>query len=887
MLSAQQRFYEERYCRFLILEALQTFQQLQQDLESEFILWTFLQHLDLLKQHLDKEFVLRHTDALYALLPPKKADRLFVHSLKNQEQRLVFDRMLNSQFEDIKRILKSNSPQLSEEERFHLFNFLRIKLPELFADQRPAIFALLQHRPGPDFVLASQAALIKELLQSEFFTQWLKERPESVHTQEYRQFLKEKALEACPEMDRLIVMSLISMDLFHEKAHLFETEHRQILTQLLNFTQSVASYMTEAVFVRESFLKELEEHMQRRARALYQLESGLLRPLYEELQVTHRCLQQHQQLLQIHSPQADPQLSEQMGDTQVTQLQQRFKELNELYTRHMDEISQKFYKRLETLEKFKDKPTEKKLKPYFMKKLESCLRYIPRAKQQIQPINICYQRWSEQYLLNQQMTWLEQVTWENDYEKLIAQRAFSKARNVLNGIHQSKGTVKLNLRQLFGDQLRKDTCISLLQEVLVELWQIAQAQPDETTDFLMRHLEIYFKGIGLPDSLQPSGLSVEERAGYILAYLAQNEHIKLLVDLKYHQIIYDWNSLFNLSHALMILDSRIKDAQASLETHFLRAMDPAWHCLTRYCLFAGSGQFNQLANPLSLFDYSYAEALEEYGSSPLEQTVSDEALQLVDFDEQPPALPSRSMRGSLAPPSVSWQDETSDTAEDQVTDTDDDYAMPNFQRRTSPKSLPLSPERRLIPHIPSGKVEIYKAPERRPRTAGEILPPEEDDFYKVLGQTYAGPSPSSATTINHTNLSQKPDSIQFPSPSQEEQTFYRPRGVTEATSSDTTDTMAIPPRGDLRSKRERWLELTAPSYPSQKEDTVTPSQQALDLHTTHISHDLDPTNDQDYYKLVEDILRRNRFDPNAPVNTGETLSSHNQDKLKRKRPRPQ
>ncbi|PIQ25619.1 hypothetical protein COW36_21495 [bacterium (Candidatus Blackallbacteria) CG17_big_fil_post_rev_8_21_14_2_50_48_46] len=933
MLATRRRFFEERYCRLLMLETLNQFQHLHQDLETEFILWTFLQHLDLVRQIVDKHFVFKHAAAFQSMLPQKKADRLFVRSLASQEQRLLFDRMLNSQFEDIKRLLKSTSTQLSDEEGFHLFNFFRIKLPELFQEQRKAVLCLLQEQEGPEFSVHALEDFVRDLLQSDFFLNWLQERPEHLRHQEYRQFLREKATAASAEMDQLLCLSLLSMDLFYEKASLFEPEHRQLLIQLLGYVQSICGYMTEAVFVRESFLNALEQGIQSRSKTLYQLEAGLLRPLYDELQTLHTRNQQTQHFLQAQARQTGKQIAELESYAEWENLQKQFKEVNELYARHMGEITQVFHKRLETVEKFKTPSPGSKLKPVFLKKIETCLRYIHRAKREHKPVVIKYLKWPEATLAAQQENFFGNMFFENDYEKLIAQRAFEKARNILSGLHQSKGTVKLNMRLLFGEQLRKETCFSLFQEILVELWSLALAQPDETTDFLVRHLELYLKGLGVPENLPPSGMSAYERAGYILAFLAQSEQIKLLVDLKNHQLIYDWNSLFNLAHAFMMLSSRLSDSHASFEEHFRNTMDSAWNCLTQYCLFAGSGQYNQLANPLSLFDYSYAEALDEYGSPPVgtESAAEAEGFSLLHLEAPPEkkALPA-GRRGSssraLVPVSqketVGAYDE-GPSIPDAEDEHDDEYGMP-LSRKTHAGPGRLSgfsepSRRRLIPPASSGKLEIYSAPTRRPMGGGQILPPEEDDFYKLMGATYAGQNTagSNASPPASPPAPRPPGLPAALAPVGEDPPFYRSRGAAAAeppaaeppalpfyrsrgasVEEPAAPSAVSPPKG----KRERWLELTPqPHRPENYDDILdhilTSSQQpgaqsppaaksASAAKASGAGKAPDPTNDQDYNKLVEDILKRNRFDPDASISTGETISSHNKDDLKAKKRRP-
>jgi hypothetical protein len=888
MLSSRRNFYADRYARLLVLETLKQFHQLHQDFETEFVLWTFLQHLDLVKKVVDKSFVVRHSLALQSLIPQKKADRLFVRTLANQEQRLLFDKMLNSQFEDIKRLLKSNSPQLSDEEGFHLFNFFRIKLPEIFNEHRRPVLSLLQDHPDPDFPLPFLEDFLRDLLQSEFFLNWQQERPENLRNQEYRQFLRDKASTASPEMDQILAITLASMDLFHEKSSLFDPEQRQILTQLLAFVQTLSGYMTEAVFQRESFIDALEEIVEDRVKVLYQLEANILRPLYDELQSIHTHNQQSQQYLHAQAKQSGKALSALEGFNAFELQQKHFQNLNNLYTKHMGEITQVFHKRQETLEKLKSPEQANKRKGFFLKKLESCQRFIPRAKREHKPVVIKYQRISESLMLSEQEAYFEDFIYDNDYEKLITQRAFEKARNILTGLHQSKGTVKLNLRLLFGEELNRERFFSLFQEALTDLWQIASAQPDETTDFLYQQFELYFKGVGLSEDNERSTLSAIERTGYILAYLAQSEQLKLLVDVKYHQWIYDWDSLFNLAHFLLMLDSRLRNSQASFEEHFCNTLDPAWECLTHYCLFAGSGQYSQLANPLSLFDYNYAEALDEYGDPPLGLTLIDQPEESQDFNllhlDSPPAqaaLPARSARGSQA--LVPWETPSENKANSylEAAENDyDEYASPTPRRGGAApagglhQSTPAS-GRRIIPHSPGGKVDIYTAPTRRamPGT-GNILPPDEDDFYKIMGSTSASmPTPA---------IPEPPPPP--PTPAVPEQPFYRSRGAMEA------DEYAAPPAATppAKPKRQPWLELTPQPHKTENYDDIMDHilTQSSDNKKTPPTKAPDPTNDSDYNQLVEDILRRNRFDPNASVSSGETIATHNQDELKKNKRRP-
>jgi len=895
MIVPRRHFYIERYARLLVAKTLTAFQQLHQDLETEFVLWTFMQHLDLVRKMVDRSFVVRHTLAMQSMLPQKKADRLFLRTLANQEQRLLFDGMINNKFEDIKRLLKSNSEHLSEEEGFHLFNFFRIKLPEIFDEHKKSVLLLLQGHPDPDFPLPFLEDFIRDLLQSEFFLNWLQGRPENLRNQEYRQFLREKASTASPEMDQILAVSLLSMDLFHEKASLFEPDQRQLLTQLLSFIQTLCGYTTEAVFQRESFMMALEEGVTERVRVLYQLEANILRPLYDELQGAHTRSAQTQQFLHAQAKQTGKALSALDGFADLEQMQAHFQFLNNLYTKHMGEITQSFHKRQETLEKLKSTEFANKRKGFYLKKLESCLRFIPRAKREHKPVVVKYHKIPDALLLSEQESALSNFSAENEYEKLICLRAFEKSRNILNGLHQSKGTVKLNLRQLFGEELSKERCFVLFQEALAELWQVASAHPDETTDFLLHQFEIYLKGLGLPEEPTRSGLSVFERTGYILAYLAQSEHIKLLVEIKYHQLIYDWEALFNLSHFFFMLDARLRNSQASFEDHFCNTLDQAWECLTHYCLFAGPGQYNQLANPLILFDYSYAEALDEYGSPPLTLTLHDTPDEASDFGllhlEAPaaqPALPAaRSPKRSQA--LVPWQENAPHAAEPEAApadDDDDDYGSPLPRRGAAgpatgmPGGASPGSGRRLIPPAPaSGKVEIYTAPTRRAMPgAGQIMMPDEDDFYKVMsGQTVnvppATPSPSPAPPVPPP-----------PGAGTEEMPFYRSRGAIEAEPEPPV------PQGKSKPKREPWLELTPQPHKAENYDDIMDHiltrSQGPGAAAAPSTKAPDPTNDGDYNQLVEDILKRNRFDPNARVSNGETISSHNQEEFKQNKKRP-
>ncbi len=900
MIGPRRLFYVERYARLLVAKTLNHFHQLHQDLETEFVLWTFMQHLDLVRKMVDRSFVVRHTLAMQSMLPQKKADRLFLRTLANQEQRLLFDGMLNNKFEDIKRLLKSNSEHLSEEEGFHLFNFFRIKLPEIFNEHKKSVLLLLQGHPDPDFPLPFLEDFVRDLLQSEFFLNWLQGRPENLRNQEYRQFLREKASTASPEMDQILAVSLSAMDLFHEKASLFEPEQRQLLTHLLTFVQNLSGYMTEAVFQRESFMMALEENVTERVRVLYQLEANILRPLYDELQGAHTRSTQTQQFLHAQAKQTGKAISALDGFADLEQHQAHFQYLNNLYTKHMGEITQGFHKRQETLEKLKSPEFANKRKGYFLKKLDSCLRFIPRAKREHKPVVVKYHKIPEAILLSEQESALGNFIAENDYEKLICLRAFEKGRNILNGLHQSKGTVKLNLRQLFGEALSKERCFVLFQEALAELWQVASAHPDETSDFLLHQFEIYLKGLGLPEYPSRSGLSAFERTGYILAYLAQSEHIKLLVEVKYHQLIYDWEALFNLSHFLLMLDSRLRNSQASFEDHFCNTLDQAWDCLTHYCLFAGPGQYNQLANPLTLFDYSYAEALDEYGSPPLTLTlldspdddISDFGLLHLEAPAAQAALPTA--RSPKSPQAlVPWQENTPAAPEPAAAyadDDDDDYGSPVLRRGPAAPAAGVpggvTPGRRLIPPAPaSGKVEIYTAPSRRAMPgAGQIMMPDEDDFYKVMsGQTVNVPPATPAA-------SPPPPAPPAPPPppvaGAGETPFYRSRGAMAAEPEPPV------PAAKSKPKREPWLELTPQPHKAENYDDImdhilTRSQGPGGASSAPAPAKApDPTNDGDYNQLVEDILRRNRFDPNARVSSGETISTHNQEEIKQNKKRP-
>jgi hypothetical protein len=874
LLTSKRHFFEDRYSRLLVNRTLDDFQQLQRDFETDFILWTFLQHLDLIRQILSRDFLHRHALAFLSLLPEKKNDRVFIRSLHTKEPRSLFNSRQENQFEDVKRLLKSPATQpLKEEEIFHFYNFFKLKLPVLFQEQRAAVLALLQGHAHPAFAVPAQAELIRDILQSDIFLAWLQQRSEKLEQEEYRQFLRDKLNKASPEVDQLVVLSLVSMDLFHEKSALFEAEHRQQLTERLNFVQGLVNYMNEAVFARESCLVALEQVVLSRTRTLYQLGAQLLQGIYAELQASYAQSQQRYQYLYALSQQTGKAITLVEGYSDWYYFQQHLQEINQSYTRHLSELTQAFHKRQETLEKLKAKTegASSRHKVFFLKKLESCLRYIPRARQEQKTVQIQYQRCSEHALMTHQNSLFEQMSFDNDYEKLIAQRAFEKARNILVGLHHYKGTVKLNLRQLFGDELRKDTFWTLFQEALAELWDVASRGSDQTTEFLMQQLDVYLKGIGPKHPFEPCGFSARQRTGYIVAFLAQHEHLTLLADLKNHQLIYDWNQLFTLAHALMMLDSRRREPHLSFDQHFIQTLELAWDCLTHYCLFAGQGQFNQLANPLSLSDFSYDEAMEEYGGSPIARSLLAGADEETDFEllELPApkpetrALPAGSVPATRALVPVR-EDQT-----DETESPESDYEQP---ARISRQALPSPGSRRLIPPAPSkAGVEIYTAPTRRVPNPVQNTP-EEDNFYQLLASTYAGANPVARTPAPSAPASSHVEKTDTPNPPVDEPVAAEPR--------------AIP----TRSRRERWLELTPqPHQPESLDDIMdhilTRSQQPGSSSPRAASQS-EPGREEDYNRLVEDILRRNRFDPNASVSSGETLSSHNQEELRRQGRKP-
>ncbi len=860
IISVQRQVMDEKFGRFWIQKTMADLQDQLYILDTEFAVWVFLNHLDLIKPLLSADFVERFRLILEQMLPQKKADQMFVRTLQNKEQRLVFDRMVNGKFEDLRRILKARPEKLSDEDSFHIFSFLKIKLPEFLNQHQQALMLLLQTQDEQAIANPYVASFLACLFFSDSLQKQLTDLREdqALYDKSYRQFLRQRAESVGSKEDGFVPLLISAMDLFHEKAHFFSRSESECLQTSLQTLDTLLFYVPESNLEQESLMENITHLFSDRSQSQFHIEAQALESLGQEIGILSRQSDQGSRI--------------------------RINHLNKIYERHQQEISEIYHKRRDTLNKLINldaSPGKRTRKQFIQQKTRACQQYIQRHQRpKKQALQIPYRNYPPELLEKKQRDLLESMTWENSFEEEIARRSLKKADLILNALNESKSTVQFNLKLLFDGEPQQDVFLSAFRN-FQEVFKSLQGQlSPEIHDYLSGILDPYFIGLNFKKCLdQELELSLPEQIGYITAYLGHHSHIKLLINQQYKQVIYDFRTLFELTHALLLMIRYSQQPHADFTQHFQNTLFVAWDNLISHCLMIGSGQYHFVANPLALHDYEWvapltgfgvasrAEDPDELGFEPLSMDV-DESFNLISIDDadETPETPTFQFRR----PSEAENGPTLPVHHQEPDDPDDFGHKPRRKKfgldpspadtpaispaAAGPKADELSPKpRRFLPSAP-GKYELYAAPQR----ASLVVPPDDDDFYNIIGQTVNTPP-------NPTASNPPPPSAPPTEPAQ----FMRPRSA--------ADDVSLASEDDLKNKRKRWLEITPVPEDEKNYDQMLDSI----LDSWGPADDPPPPDNPETYQAVEDILKRNRLDADMDV-SGDTAIMPSR---RRKKPR--
>lgn len=837
LIAIHRQVLDEKYAVFWIRHTLQSLAHALQTLETEFTIWVFMNHLDLIKPLLTQDFVERHRVMIEQMLPQKKGPTLFARTLQNQEQKLVFDRMINNKFEDVRRILRHYQHQFSREDSVQLFHFFRSKLPGFLMEQREALMQVLAAHSESAIANPFLGNLLAELFFSDAFTQYfeaLQQDPKK-YKKTFEAFLRDKSDDVATDQDLLLPLTLVSMDLFHEKAAFFRRAERETLNQALDVLEKQLRFVPDASLEKESLMQLVSQWIEERVQAQFYLETQALQPLSQEI----------------------TQLSQQ-GDSNA---RIRINHLNNIYERHYQEMSDTYHKRRDTLNKLQqeEKPSGKQpsRKAFVLRKIGSCKQYLQRTVKLARPsLQVQYREYAPEYLQQMQEELCAAQTWDNAYEEQVLGNVFEKANLVLKSLNSSKSTAQFNLKRLFEGEPRQEVFLLAMQAVGEELASLDPLADDPAVAYVQSILAPYLAGLRF-SGLRPEDHSVPvgaARIGYITAYLGHVSHIKLLLNQQYKQIIYDFHTLFGLTHALHMLQSLRQQSGISFEQHFRQSLQPAWDTVMTYCLMIGKGHYHFVANPLALHDYSWHPPLSGFGVTEADQDgfglleLGEDGEDAADTAEELPAFSfKRRLSGSvsakgLPAPRFGYQAEENEADNSPA---DDKPERP---------ALPAAPGQRRLPVAP-GKFELYSAPPKRQTAAFQI---QEDNFYQVLSQTQAGPAPEIPQNEPIAGVSRPSiPPLEPPVPpavaSDDDSDF----GLL---SFDAEASVPPPPVTDpLLSRRKRWLEITP-----------VPDEQNLEQLSQGSGLDSDLSRSQ--AARVEGILKRNRLNPDMPVDGNTSVS---------------
>lgn len=594
LITVRRQVTDETFGQFWIDQTLLQLRQELNEIETRFTGWFLVNNLQLIKPLIDAEFIERHRAIIEHLMPQKKADQLFKRTVQSKEQNLIFDRMINNKFEDVRRILKTYFRSFSEEDAQHIFNFLRIKLPEFFSAQQDVLMAVLRAQ-SPDI---GGHPFVTQFLYRLFFNPAFREalsglqEDEQAHKKTFQQFLKQMA-ETFGDPDDLLLPTLLSaIDLYHEKARFFSAAQRNTLAEALELTHQLLYYVPDTSFDKEGLLNNLQALYEERTQAQYHAEAQTLAQLGQEI----------------------GQLSRQGGPN----MHIRVNHLNKIYERHQQQMTELYHKRRDTLTKWliEEKPGGQKpsRKGFVQRKVKSALQFLTRnAVRPLPPLTVPYKVYQGQHLDALQAEIKGQYPWENSFEEEIADLAFGKARLVLKAINESKSTVQLNLKILFNAEPKQTDFLRAVAALKTKIEQAYQVEHHPGFHYVKQAFTPYFEGLRFPPDDEPLGLTYREMAGYIVGYLGHTSHLRLLLNQQYKQVVYDFRELFKLAHALQMFALIQEQQHSPLPLLFQHSLDRAWDLLIDYCLFVGEGKYDFIGNPLSLQDFSWAPPLSEFG----------------------------------------------------------------------------------------------------------------------------------------------------------------------------------------------------------------------------------------------------------------------------------
>lgn len=718
LIGVQRRVLDEKYSLYWIRESMHQLDQALQGLETDFTVWLLLQNIELLKRVISVDFIDRFRMVIEQMFPAQPKAGPFNQKKKDQGGGL-FDRMNNNKFDDARRLIKANKASFTEEEHLQLFQFFKARLPEFLKTHQQllknVLIAQSEDAGGNPFVSAFLAAIFfSEPFATCFQTL---EAHEDRYKQTYQNFLRDKCESMANKSDPLVPMILVAMDLFHEKAGFFRPNEREVLAQGLDLLEGLMKFLSEDYFNKEDLMQTFQSLVDTRVQAQFHVEGQALQSLGQEIGA--------------------------LAQSAETGARIRANHLNAIYERHNKDMSDNYHKRRDTLDKLNQGkgPSWTNRKQFIQRKLKACQQYLTRApKRSQQPIEIPYRDYAPEFLAAKQKELSETQTWDNDYEKQILELGFEKANMVLKSLNQSKSTVKFNLKVLFNGEPTQERFLQAFAEVGQQLRNLQANYPkSETLGYVGAVLHRYLVGLRVPDHNQGEPFyDSTARIGYITAYLAHVSHIKLMMNLQFQQVIYDFQTLFDLVHALYLLDAVALQPTMGLGEHFRQMLIPSWYAMLRYCLMIGSGQYHFVSNPLALHDYSWQPQL-SFGVNAFGDDDDDDFSTLTMDSDDADHVRFRARGQTVGPaaeeapaPRFRAGGRRAPAISDYADDASDDYADEPPTAKPAQPEMPAMPSRRLLPSSP-GKFEMYSAPTRRQPVQTNNL--DDDDFYQVMGQT--------------------------------------------------------------------------------------------------------------------------------------------------------
>lgn len=864
LIAVQRRVLDERYSVYWVRETMHQLSQTLQSLEVDFSIWLLNKNLVLLKHLISVDFIARYRMMIEQMLPPIKPVSPF--NRKKNESSSLIDRMSDNKFEDVRRLLKANKSELTDEELLIFFNFFKQKLPEFFKKHHQVLAHILVSRSEEQ----SSNPFVASFLAAIFFSSPFEAVFQSLHENEDRykqtwhQFLRDKSESMVNKSDPIVPLILMGMELFHEKAAFFRKSERETLHQALELLEGLMRFLSEDYFNKEDLLKQFQNLLDTRVQAQFHVEAQALQALGQEIAALAYQQDQGARIRASH--------------------------LTAIYERHNKEMSDTYHKRRDTAEKLSqgNGPATQNRKQFIQRKLKACQQYLQKhASRQAVSVEVPYREYSSEFLAQKQKELTDSYQWDNEYESEILHLAFEKANMVLKSLNNNKSTVKFNLKVLFDGEPEQDAFLLAFAQAAQQLHYLQANSPQHATlNYLQAILHRYFTGLRLPDISQYEAyLTGPARTGYIVSYLGHVSHIKLLVNLQFQQVIYDFETLFEIAHALHMLDMAYAQPALSFEEHYRQTLLPTWNCILSYCLIVGSGQYSFVSNPLALHDYTWLPPVSfgfsDFGEDDEDFLSMGEPDDMVRFPAlQAEVLPQESTddfsvkRGKRKLFGAAELDPIEEKPV--ASDSDDEYGVP---------SMPSMPSRRRLPVSP-GKFEMYNAPTRRAMPAANQF--EEDNLYSVLSQNASrseteppalkAPDPKPPEDNSFVRPRSMMD-LDEPAPAK---TFIRPRSLAGDDTPQAPPVKPSPAKAPAQtpesesnsSKRKRWLEITpVPQEGKNYDDMLDSILDSWDQESPP------PEEPDESLSVVEQILKRNRLDPNMQSNGGTTISPS----LKRRR----